>query len=77
MPGAKSAIEVCVTLGAPDSIAAAELTLNVSERAVELVFRTEHFEALAIQRIAEHVRALLVGLVEAPGPVFGHPTRAR
>ncbi|HEX3851044.1 MAG TPA: AMP-binding protein, partial [Polyangiaceae bacterium] len=73
VPGAKSAIEVCVTLGAPQSFAAAELTFNVSERAVELVFRTEHFEASAIERIAEHVRALLVGLVEAPGPVSAIP----
>jgi myxalamid-type nonribosomal peptide synthetase MxaA len=73
VPGAKSAIEVCVTLDAPAAFAPADLTLNVSDRGLELLFRTQHFEAGAIERIAEHLRALLVGLVENPGPISAIP----
>ena len=73
VPGAKSAIDVCVTLEAPEAFAAADLTLNVGARAMELVFRTQHFEPGAIERIANHLRALVVGLVEAPGPISTIP----
>jgi len=73
VPGAKSAIEVCVTLDAPGVFATADLVLNVDDRGLELLFRAQRFEAGAIERIAGHLRALVAGLVEIPGPISAVP----
>jgi len=73
VPGARSAVDVCVTLAVPDAFPAADLTVNVRPQSLELLFRAQQFEADAIARIAEHLRALVVGLIENTGGVSAIP----
>jgi myxalamid-type nonribosomal peptide synthetase MxaA len=73
LPGAAGAIEVVLRRAPSLTPLSADLVIHVEGSAIELLFRRERFESDAIPRIAEHLRALVVGLATATGPVSAIP----
>jgi amino acid adenylation domain-containing protein/thioester reductase-like protein len=73
VPGAAGGVEVVVQLGPSPALPEADLIVQVEGHCLSLLFREAHFEGCAIPRIAEHLRALVVGLATASGPVSAIP----
>jgi amino acid adenylation domain-containing protein/thioester reductase-like protein len=73
VPGATSGRDVVVTLDTPDASFAGDLMVHAQRHSVQLLFRAERFENDAMTRIAEHLRALIAGLVDGAGPVSTIP----
>jgi amino acid adenylation domain-containing protein/thioester reductase-like protein len=72
-PGASEPVRVVVQLEPDEVPASADLLITVDGQALELVFRPDCFEAVAAPRIAQHLRALVLGLATATGPVSAIP----
>lgn len=72
-PGVVGPVRVVVQLDPSEVPPSADLVVSVDGHALELCFRAERFEQIAAQRIAQHLRALLVGLATATGPVSSIP----
>jgi nonribosomal peptide synthetase MxcG len=73
VPGATGGVDVIVRFDPSSAVPDADLAVFVERCCVELVFRQARFEPCAIARIAEHLRALVVGLATATGPISAIP----
>jgi amino acid adenylation domain-containing protein/thioester reductase-like protein len=72
-PGSVGPVRVVVQLEPSEVPASADLAIRVDGNALELTFVAERFEAVATPRIAQHLRALVLGLATATGPVSSIP----
>lgn len=73
VPGAVGVVQVVVMLDASSPPPDADLLIHVEECSLGLSFRAGRFDDAAIPRIAEHLRALVVGLAQATGAVSSIP----
>jgi amino acid adenylation domain-containing protein/thioester reductase-like protein len=73
IPGAAGGVLVAVQLDATRPAPEADLVIQVERQSLNLQFRASRFEASAVPRITEHLRALIVGLAQATAAVSAIP----